>query len=180
MQKITGVTLDNATGAAKGMLEAVNAKFGMVPNTFATMAVSEATLGGFLSLNGALEGGILPFEVRNQIAILISQLNGCSYCLSAFTAIGKGSGASDETVQNCRMAGSSDPKIQAALVFAREIVGKRGTVSDEAQSNIRTAGYSDAEITEIVANVAMITFINYFNLVAGTDIDFPIIDPKNI
>jgi alkylhydroperoxidase family enzyme len=38
---------------------------------------------------------------------------------------------------------------------------------------VRTAGYSDAEITEIVANVAVNIFTNYFNLVAQTEVDFP-------
>ena len=35
------------------------------------------------------------------------------------------------------------------------------------------AGYGDGEIAEIVGHVALSVFTNYFNLVAGTDIDFP-------
>jgi alkylhydroperoxidase family enzyme len=38
---------------------------------------------------------------------------------------------------------------------------------------LREAGFDDAEITEIVADVALNIFTNYFNLVAGTEIDFP-------
>ncbi len=34
-------------------------------------------------------------------------------------------------------------------------------------------GHGDAEIAEIVAVVAWKTFANYFNHVAGTDVDFP-------
>ncbi len=180
MQNFKTLTLESATGSTKDMLTAVNTKFGMIPNTFATMAVSPTTLGAFLSLNGALEAGELPFETRNQIAILVSQLNGCSYCLSAFTAIGAGAGTDTETLHNCRLAGSSDSKIQAALNLAKEIVQKRGSIDPTSIEKARTAGYSDAEITEIVANVSMITFINYFNLVAGTEIDFPVVSPTSI
>lgn len=152
----------------------------MIPNTFATMATSPTTLEAYLGLNGSLEGGKLPFETRNQIAILVSQLNGCSYCLSAFTAIGKGAGTNEEALHECRMAGSSDPKIQAALVLAKEIVQKRGAIAADSLNNTKSAGYSDEEIAEIIANVSMITFINYFNLVAGTEIDFPLISPDSI
>ena len=36
------------------------------------------------------------------------------------------------------------------------------------------AGYTDGEIAEIIANVALTTFTNYFNTVADTEIDFPV------
>ena len=46
-------------------------------------------------------------------------------------------------------------------------------VYDGDLDRVRHAGYGDAEIAEIVAVVAWKTFANYFNHVAGTDIDFP-------
>ena len=38
---------------------------------------------------------------------------------------------------------------------------------------LRASGFSDGEITEIIANVALNLFTNYFNHVAGTEVDFP-------
>jgi hypothetical protein len=38
---------------------------------------------------------------------------------------------------------------------------------------VREAGWSDAEVAEIVAHVALNVFTNYFNITAGTEIDFP-------
>ena len=49
----------------------------------------------------------------------------------------------------------------------------RGEVSDAAVNRVRAAGFNDAEITEIVANVAVNIFTNYFNHVAQTVVDFP-------
>ena len=49
----------------------------------------------------------------------------------------------------------------------------RGHVSDEDVAEVRRAGYNDGEIAEIVANVALNVFTNYFNRVADTEIDFP-------
>src|SRR5579872_5666392 len=176
-QRIKAVDPAMATGKAKELLDAVVNKYGMAPNSFKAMAHSAAGLQGFLGLSGTLEGGVLPFETRYQIAIAVSEINGCAYCLSAFTAIGKSGGMKDETLGMCRIAGSTDPKIDAILKFAAAIVRERGTVSPEDFQKVKSAGCSDEEIQEIVANVALFTFANYINLVVGTEIDFPVIMP---
>src|SRR6478609_4848888 len=118
-----------ARGRSKELLEAVQSKYGGVPNSFRTMAHSPAGLQGFLGLSGTLEGGVLSFETRYQIAIAVSEINGCPYCLSAFTAIGKGAGMKDETLAMCQIGGSTDPKIDAILKFAAAIVRDRGAVT---------------------------------------------------
>ena len=41
---------------------------------------------------------------------------------------------------------------------------------------MRAAGYSEAEITEIVATVSANIFTNYFNHVADTAVDFPLVN----
>ncbi len=176
-QRIKAIDRGMAKGKAKELLDAVEKKYGAVPNSFKTMAHSPAGLQGFLDLSGTLEGGVLPFETRYQIALAVSEINGCPYCLSAFTAIGKSNGMQDETLAACRLAGSSDPKIDAMLKFAAAIVRKRGAVSTEDFQKVKAAGCSDVEIQEIVANVALFTFANYINLVIGTEVDFPLVTP---
>jgi alkylhydroperoxidase family enzyme len=52
-------------------------------------------------------------------------------------------------------------------------VGERGHVSDEDLQALRDEGFSDGDITEVVANVALNIFTNYFNHVADPEIDFP-------
>lgn len=41
---------------------------------------------------------------------------------------------------------------------------------------MRAAGYSESDIVEIIAHVGMNIFTNYFNHVAQTTIDFPLIE----
>lgn len=176
-QRITALAQGTARGKAKELLDAVENKYGSVPNSFRTMAKSPAVLQGFLDLSGTLEAGLLPFETRYQIAIAVSEINGCPYCLSAFTAIGKSAGMRDETLAMCRLAGSTDPKIDAMLKFAAAIVRERGDITTEDFHKVTSAGCSDEEIQEIVANVALFTFANYINLVIRTEIDFPLVMP---
>ena len=153
---------ENASGEIKNLYDTVESNLGVVPNTFQVMANSPITLAAFLGFMGKLEEGLLPFETRNQIALAVSELNKCSYCLSAFTAIGKSAGMNEKDLIQCRTAGSKDPKIDAAIKFALGIVKGRGEVADDLFNKVREAGYTDAEIEEIVANVALYTFINYY------------------
>ena len=176
-QRIKAIDPGMAKGQAKELLDAVEKKYGGVPNSFKTMANSVAVFLGFLGLSGTLEGGVLPFETRYQIAIAVSEINGCAYCLSAFTAIGKSRGMEGETLAMCQVAGSTDPKIDAILKFAAAIVRERGAVTAEDFRQVKSAGCSDEEILEIVANVALFTFANYTNLAIRTEIDFPLVEP---
>ena len=178
-QRMKALDPGPAKGKAKELLDAVESKYGAIPNAFKTMAHSPAGLRGFLDLSGALEGGVLPFETRYQIAIAVSEINGCAYCLSAFTAIGRSRGMKEEALAMCRIAGSTDAKIDAILKFAAAVVRERGAVTPEDFRKVKSAGCSDEEIQEIVANVALFTFANYTNLVVGTEIDFPLVMPAN-
>lgn len=67
--------------------------------------------------------------------------------------------------------------MEAALKFAQTVVVQKGEVSGQAVAAVRAAGYGDAEISEIVAHVALNIFTNYFNIVAGTEVDFPVVTP---
>ena len=81
-----------------------------------------------------------------------------------------------ELAMNLR-ASSADPRVEAALRFARDIVVNLGWMSDQDVQRVRDAGYGDGEIVEIVATVAHTTFTNYFNHIAQTEVDFPVVEP---
>ena len=173
MSRLEAINPEDATGKTKQLLNGVQAKFGMTPNLIRTFANSPAVLQAYLGFSGALAGGSLRPQLREQIALTVSQANGCDYCLAAHTAVGSRLGLSEQALLQSRQGTSSDAKVSAALRFARQIVDKKGFVSDEELARVREAGYSDGEIAEIVANVGLITFNNYFDHVAATEVDFP-------
>ncbi|MGE5850348.1 MAG: carboxymuconolactone decarboxylase family protein [Candidatus Methylomirabilota bacterium] len=173
MPRLAALDPTEATGKAKELLNGVQETLGMTPNLVRTMANSPAVLEAYLGFNTALSRGRLGGKVREQIALAVAETNGCEYCLSAHTAIGKKVGLPEEDLLTSRQWGSSDPKATAALEFARAILARRGQVTDADLTAVRNAGYGDTEIAEIVANVALNIFTNYFNLVAETTVDFP-------
>ena len=174
MERVTPVNFEAAEGKAKQLLDAVKAKLGIVPNMTRAMAVSPSVLEAYLGLSGALAHGVLPAKVREQLALDVGEANRCDYCVSAHTYIGKNvAHLSDTDILDGRKGTSADPKTDALLRFARDVVAKRGIVDDADVEAVRSAGYGDAEIAEVVAHVALNVFTNYFNNVAGTAIDFP-------
>lgn len=177
MSRLNHVDPARAEGKAKTLLDAVKAKMGIVPNLTKVMATAPAVLEGYLGLSGALAGGTLPAKLKELLAVNVGQANGCDYCVSAHTAIGKRVGLTADQIIAGRKATSDEPKAAAALTFARTLVTKRGKATDADVQAVRDAGYTDAEITEIVAHVALNTFTNYVNNVAETEIDFPKAEP---
>ena len=173
MSRINALEPAAATPKAQELLAAVKAKIGMTPNMMKTMAQSEAVLEGYLSFSGALGGGVLSAKLREQIAIAVGQANSCQYCLSAHTLLGKMAGLAKDELDASRRATSADPKTAVALRFVQDLVVHKGMVDDEGLAAVRTAGFSEAEIVEMVSNVALNIFTNYFNHVAQTEVDFP-------
>jgi uncharacterized peroxidase-related enzyme len=173
MARIPQISPEAATGRAKDLLVAVKVKLGLVPNMTRAMANAPAVLDGYLQFRGALGKGTLPTKVREQIALAVSQANGCDYCLAAHSAIAGMVGLTAEQILDSRHGTAVDPKADALIRFARKVVDARGRVVDGDLDEVRGAGFDDSAIVEVVANVALMTFTNYFNLVADTDLDFP-------
>jgi len=180
MPRLRAIETTDAAPKTKALLEGVQKKLGMIPNIMRTMANSPAVLEAYLGMSGALGAGSLSPKLREQIALTVAELNGCQYCLSAHSALGKMLGLGEEEIADSRRGGSPDRKTEAVLQFARKLVSERGWVSDDDIATLRAAEVSDAELAEIVAVVALNTFSNYFNHVAETEVDFPEVEPSGI
>jgi uncharacterized peroxidase-related enzyme len=175
----TPASIEASPAAAQPLLQAVKKQLGVVPNLFRLVGNSPAALEGYLGLNGALSKGALEAPTRERIALAVAEINGCDYCLSAHSYLGKNlAKLSNTEIAANRNGGSTDPKADAAVRFAVKLVNARGHVSDADIKVVKDAGYSDAQVIEIVLHVALNTFTNYVNEVAKTEIDFPVVTAK--
>ena len=170
----TPATIEAAPQAAQPLLQAVKRQLGVVPNMFRAIANSPAALEGYLGLNGALAKGSLEAATRERIALAIAEVNGCNYCASAHTYLGKSlAKLSEDEIAANRDGASTDVKANAAVGFAVRLVRSRGHVSEADLKAVRDAGYTDAQVIEIVLHVALNTLTNYINETVKTEIDFP-------
>lgn len=173
MSRIAAIEPSAVTGKAKDLLSAVQHKLGFVPNMAKVMVNSPAVLEGYLGFSGALNGGLLDAQTREQLALVVSQENGCDYCLSAHSAVGKMVGLNPQQVIASREGKGTTERTTAALTFAEKVLKTRGNISPDDLKVVREAGFNDGEVAEIIAHVALNVFTNYFNIAADVDIDFP-------
>ncbi len=172
----TPATIEASPAAAQPLLEAAKKQMGVVPNLFRVVANSPAALEGYLGLNGALGKGQLDAPTRDRIALAVAEINGCDYCLSAHTYLGKNVAKLDDAEMAANREGrSNDAKADVAVRFAAKLVRERGHVNDADVAAVKEAGYSDGQVIEIVLHVALNTLTNYVNVVAETEIDFPVV-----
>jgi uncharacterized peroxidase-related enzyme len=176
MPRLTAIDPATATGEAKALLDAVQKKLGIAPNVIRTMASAPAVLKAYLAFSDALSGGRFDARSREAIALTVAGANDCEYCAAAHTAFSKSLKVEDSEIDRRLDGHSSDPELDASLVFAGKLVEKRGFVSDDDIVAVRAAGLDDGAVTELVANVAANILTNYLNHVAQTEIDFPKID----
>jgi uncharacterized peroxidase-related enzyme len=175
----TPASIEASPAAAQPLLAAVKQQLGVVPNLFRLVGNSPAALEGYLGLNGALGKGELEPATRERIALAVAEVNGCDYCLSAHTYLGKNlAKLSEAEIAANRDGSSTDSKADAAVRFAVKLVKARGHVSDADVQAVKKAGYNDAQLIEIVLHVALNTLTNYVNEVAKTEIDFPVVTAK--
>jgi len=179
MSRLAIPARDDVPEASKPSLDAVHTQLGVVPNMFRLIAQSPAVLQGFTSNNGAL-ARTLDVKTRERIALAVAQVNGCDYCLSAHRYLGLNlAKISSEEVALNRKGASGDANADAALRFATKVVRGRGHITDADIKAVRDAGFSDGQIVEIVAVTAENIFTNLLNVVAETDIDFPVVHARD-
>ena len=172
-------SIEASPAASQPLLQAVKKQLGVVPNLFRLVGNSPAALEGYLGLNGALARGALEAATRERIALAVAEVNGCDYCLSAHSYLGRNlAKLSDAEIAANREGGSTDAKAEAAVHFAVELVKVRGHVSEADIRAVKQAGYTDAQVIEIVLHVALNTLTNYVNEMAKTEIDFPVVTAK--
>ncbi|MDJ0347372.1 carboxymuconolactone decarboxylase family protein [Streptomyces sp. H10-C2] len=166
--------LPQLTEDPTGLLDRTKAQLGRVPNLYAALANGPAALAGYLAMREELTRGALGPRLREQIALLVAQENGCTYCVSAHTLRGSRMGLGESELRRTREAADdTDPHADAVLSLTREVVRTHGRVDDATLARVRAAGVTDAELAEVVAHVALNTLSNYFNHLAQPELDFP-------
>lgn len=173
MSRINIVDPRTATGEVKELLDGVQQQLGIVPNFIRALANSPHALSAFLGLYRPLGGAAVDKATQERIALVVAEENGCQYCVSAHTAIGRKTGLSNEEMLLNRQGDSGNARAAAAVAFAKALNEHRGEVTAGEFQAVRAAGFSDAEIVEIISLVALNVFTNLLGKSTLVYIDFP-------
>ena len=173
MARVTVVDPKNATGEAAELLGAVQAQLGITPNFIRVLANSPKALAGFLGLYGAAAAFVVDKATQERIALAVAEGNGCQYCVSAHTAIGRHAGLTNEEMELNRRGLSKDAKAAGAVAFAKALNDHLGSVTSDEFAAARAAGLTDGELVEVIAIVALNIFTNVLGKATQVEIDFP-------
>lgn len=144
-------------------------KLGLVPNVLKAYAFDIDKLNAFAGLYNDLmlaDSGLSKLE-REMIAVVMSSVNKCFYCLVAHgAAVRELSGdpeLGEKLVMNYRVA-ALDNRQRAMLDFAVKMTENSAKIEEADRETLRQVGFSDRDIWDI-ANVA--GFFNMTNRIAS-------------
>lgn len=140
-------------------------KLGLVPNVLLAYAFDEKKLRAFTDMYNDLmlgESGLSKLE-REMIAVTVSAINFCHYCLTAHgAAVRQLSGEpafGEQIAQNWRVAGL-DGRQTAMLEFATKLTEQPAKIVEADRQALRQAGFSDRDIWDIASVVGFFSMSN--------------------
>lgn len=147
---------------------------GFTPNSILTMQRRPAIAKAFIELNRAVTEPIsISSELKRIIGYMTSLTAGCRYC-QAHLALGSSRfGAADEKIQavwEFRSSPLFTESERAALEFAQAASSVPNAVTPEIENELKKHWDDDA-IVEILAEVALMGFLNRWNDSMGTALE---------
>ena len=161
------------------LFEQLKKRLGKVPNLYATIGYSPIALKAFLEFEEILGHGVFTAKEREAIALAVSEVNGCNYCLAAHTALAVKRGFTKEDTLAIRKGAVDDHKLNAIVQLAKSIAENKGKPNDAMLENFYGAGYNEAAVMELIGLVTVRIFTNYVYALTGIPIDFPAAEPLN-
>ncbi len=144
-------------------------KIGFVPNVLKAYAHDNAKLEAFADFYNDLmlaPSGLSKLE-REMIAVVVSSLNRCYYCLAAHGAAVRqlsGDPVLGEMMAMNFRAADLEPRHHAMLDFTAKLTERSWAVEEDDRDALRAAGFSDRDIWDIAA---VASFFNMSNRMAS-------------
>ena len=166
-------TKEQVSSANQAIFENLNGMVGFVPNLYAIFAHSDTALGDYLTLQNRKSS--IRAKEREVINLVVSQVNSCSYCLSAHTQFAKMNGFTDEQILDIRKANIGfDAKLDALAKLVKSTTENRGHASAEALESFYAAGYNEANLIDVVIIIGDKIITNYLHALTDIPVDWPL------
>jgi len=157
----------------QGIFDTLEKAVGFVPNLYATYAHSENALENYLNLSNAKTS--LSVKQKEVVNLAVSQVNDCSYCLAAHTAIGKLNGFDDQQILELRNGSASfDAKLDALASLSKNLTENRGAADAAVVDNFFSAGWTKENLVDTIVLVGDKTISNYLHKTTNVPVDFPV------
>lgn len=161
--------VDPLPEATQKYFDICTSKLGMIPNVLQAYAFDIDKLNAFTALYNDVmlaDSGLSKLE-REMIAVCVSSINKCYYCLTAHGAAVRALSGDPKLgemlVMNWRVA-PLDARQSAMLFFAEKMTLASAQIVEEDREALRVVGFSDRDIWDIAAVAG---FYNMSNRIAS-------------
>ena len=153
-------------------LRAAEQKLGFIPNMMAVLAESSAALDAYQAVQGAFATSSFTTAEQHFLALVISVVNGCTYCVPVYSGLSAAAGIDQEVIDAVRDGGPiTDERLSPLRDFAVAVVEKRGRVKEAKLDAFLAAGFSKAKVLEVIIAAAFKLISNYTNHIADIPLD---------
>ncbi|WP_425259121.1 carboxymuconolactone decarboxylase family protein [Rubrivivax sp. RP6-9] len=172
MNTIQVPTRDQVSPANQALFDQLKKGLGMVPNLYATLALSEHALGNYLAFQNTKSS--ITGKAREVVNLVVSQVNGCQYCLAAHTVIGGMVGFKPEQIIEIRRGGASfNARLDALTKLVKSIATERGHADPALLQAFFDAGWTPENLVDVIVVIGDKTVTNYLHATTQVPVDFP-------
>lgn len=165
-------TRDQVSPANQTLFDNLAKGLGMVPNLYATFALSEHALGSYLAFQGAKSS--IQGKAREVVNLVVSQVNGCAYCLAAHTVVGGMVGFTPDQILEIRAGRASfDGRLDALARLVGDLARERGHADPALVRAFFDAGWTQENLVDVIVAVGDKTIANYLHNTTQVPVDFP-------
>lgn len=179
MKTINVPTRDQVSAESQELFDTLKKRVGKVPNLYATIGYSSHALKAFLDFEGTLNAGLFTAKEREAIALIVSEVNGCAYCLAGHTAAAVLRGFTKAETLDIRRGHTADDRLNAIIALAKSITVNKGKGDAADLENFYAAGFEEAALMELIGLVTVRIFTNYVFVNTEIPVDFPAAEPIN-
>ena len=172
MKTITVPTYGQASPANQALMDNLKKALTFVPNLYATFTYSETALGTYLNLQNA--NSSLSAKAREEINLVVSQVNSCRYCLAAHSMVGKMVGFTEQQILEIRRGTASfDTRLDALARLVRNVALDRGHADKAILQAFFDAGWNEGNLVDVMVAIGDKTISNYLHSTTEIPVDFP-------
>jgi uncharacterized peroxidase-related enzyme len=173
MARLTPIDPAQADPSVKGLFEDFLRERGAVPNMFRTLAHDPELLRTWFAMfRATLREGAVPTRVKEMVAVRVSKLNSCTYCLGSHTGLARRFGVTDPQLAALLDEGPPGdfaPAERAALSYAEELTRHPQGVREATFEELRKH-WSERQVVELTAVIGLFNSFNRFNNALQVDL----------
>lgn len=171
-------TYEEVSTEAQPTFDMLNKATGKVPNLYATIGYSAHALNSYMAYVQAQAKGSFHHKDREAIYLIVSQLNGCEYCLASHTQSAMKAGWTEDDTLLLRAGTYNDQKWKAIYAFIESVISHKGQVGPDLLAALADSGYNEKAVMDLMILINVMTLTNYTFRLTQIPIDFPL--AKNI